>query len=292
MRIGTSLINPASPADVLAAAADAAGRGLDGFWTNQNPGGWDPLTLLAMLDRRPPEIGTAILATYPRHPVTTATEALTVQASIGGGLMLGIGPSHAWYIQDRLGLSYASPLRHTREYLAVLRPLLHGEHVRYRGEFFTVDVGLEVSAPAPALIMAALGPRMLELAREFADGVVSTWVTPEIIAERVAPRLGPDARIVVQVITMLTTDPEQARETIARDFAAVGDLPAYRASLGHAGLAGPADTVVAGDEEAIADALARFRDAGATDLIVSPLVERARTLDVVSSFAPPTITVG
>ncbi|WNV88104.1 TIGR03564 family F420-dependent LLM class oxidoreductase [Umezawaea sp. Da 62-37] len=288
MRIGTGLIDPATPAEVAAAAADAARRGLDSFWTNQSPGGWDPLMLLATLGERPPEIGTAILATYPRHPVTTATEALTVQALTGGALTLGVGPSHAWYIRDQLGIPYTSPLRHTREYLSVLRPLLRGEHVRHAGEFFTVDTELGLTAPAPPLLMSALGPRMLELARELADGVVTTWVTPELIADHVVPRVGPDLRVVVQVITLLTTDPAGAREALSRDLAFVAGMPAYRASLGRAGLSDPADTVVIGDEEAVVDALARFRDAGATDVVVAPLggpADRARTLDLVGAAA-------
>jgi alkanesulfonate monooxygenase SsuD/methylene tetrahydromethanopterin reductase-like flavin-dependent oxidoreductase (luciferase family) len=64
-------------------------------------------------------------------------------------------------------------------------------------------------------------------------------------------------------------------------------MPAYRASLDRAGLSGPADTVVVGDESTIADALARYRDAGATDLVVASLgspEDRARTLDVATAF--------
>ncbi|GAA0930381.1 TIGR03564 family F420-dependent LLM class oxidoreductase [Pseudonocardia zijingensis] len=283
MRIGTSSVGAGSPAEVIAAASDAAQRGLDSFWTNQIPGGWDPLTLLAVLGERPAEIGTAIVATYPRHPVTTATEALTLQAARSGGLVLGIGPSHAWYVQDQLGFPYTSPLRHTREYLTVLRALLHGEHVQHAGEFFTVDTRLDVTAPPPPLLMSALGPRMLDLARELADGVVTTWVTPKMITEQVVPRTADGARVVAGLPTVLTTDPDGAREAIARDFAPVGQMPAYRASFERSGLSGPADTVVAGDEEAIAEAVTRFRDAGVTDLVVLPLgsaEDRARTLDV------------
>ncbi|MEU8355788.1 LLM class flavin-dependent oxidoreductase [Nonomuraea sp. NPDC048882] len=276
------MITPTSPAEVVAAAADAAERGLDSFWTNQNPGGWDPLTLLASLGRRPAEVGTAIVATYPRHPVTTATEALTLQAALGGGLALGVGPSHAWYVQDQLGLPYTSPLRHTREYLTVLRPLLAGEHVRYAGEFFTVDTRLDISAPPPSLLMSALGPRMLEVARDLADGVVVTWITPEMIAKDIAPRTAPGARIVAQAITVLSPDPDAARAGYAERLAAVGQLPAYRASLDRAGLANPADTIVIGDESTITDALKRYADAGVTDLVVTPLNERSRTLDLIA----------
>ncbi|MEV5888277.1 LLM class flavin-dependent oxidoreductase [Nonomuraea fuscirosea] len=281
MHYGTGLINPTSPAEVAAAAADAADRGLDTFWTNQNPGSWDPLTLLASLGRRPAEVGTAILATYPRHPVTTATEALTFQAAAGGGLALGVGPSHAWYVQDQLGLPYTSPLRHTREYLTVLRPLLHGEPVRHAGEFFTVDTRLDITAPAPSLLMSALGPRMLEVAYDLADGVVVTWITPEMIAKHIAPHTAPGARLVAQLITLLSPDADAARAAVAEQLAAIGQMPAYRASLDRAGLANPADTIVIGDETTITDALKRYQDAGVTDLVVSPLNERSRTLDLI-----------
>jgi F420-dependent oxidoreductase-like protein len=279
MHIGTGLINPASPAEVVAAAADATERGLDSFWTNQNPGGWDPLTLLASLGRRPAEIGTAIVATYPRHPVTTATEALTIQAA-GGGLTLGIGPSHAWYVQDQLGLPYISPLRHTREYLTVLRPLLSGQPVRFDGEFFTIDTRLDITAPAPSLLMSALGPRMLELAQDLADGVVAAWATPDMVARHIAPRTAPGARIVAQAVTQLSPAPDRARADFAEQLATVGRMPAYRASLSRAGLSNPADTLVIGDDTTFTDAVKRYQDAGVTDLIVVPLNDRSRTLDL------------
>ncbi|MFI5841800.1 LLM class flavin-dependent oxidoreductase [Catenuloplanes sp. NPDC051500] len=285
MRIGTAQIIAPTPAAVVEAAADAARRGLDSFWTNQMPGGWDPLMLLGLLRERPAEIGTGIVPTFPRHPVTMAAEALTLNAA-GGGLVLGVGTSHAWYVEQQLGIPYTSPLRHTREYLDALRPLLRGEHVRRSGEFVTVDTALETAAgKPPSVLLAALGPKMLALAGELADGVVATWVTPEMVAERLVPSQPEGARIVASLLTVLTTDPDAARERLARDFAMAGESPAYKASLGRAGI-GIADTVVAGDEETIARALDRFRDAGVTDLILMPFggpEDRARTLNIVTA---------
>ncbi|MBB4684187.1 alkanesulfonate monooxygenase SsuD/methylene tetrahydromethanopterin reductase-like flavin-dependent oxidoreductase (luciferase family) [Amycolatopsis jiangsuensis] len=194
-----------------------------------------------------------------------------------------MGPSHAWYIRDQLGLSYTSPLRHTREYLTVLRGLLHGEPVHHDGEFFRVDTHLDVTAPAPTLLLSALGPKMLELAHDLADGVITTWVTPDMISGLIAPHTGPGARLVAAVVTYLAPDADQARAGVTDQLAGVGNLPAYRASLDRAGLAGPADTVVIGDETAISDALKRYQDAGVTDAIVIPLNERDRTLDLAQS---------
>jgi 5,10-methylenetetrahydromethanopterin reductase len=287
MRIGTYLVAPGgSPRELLDTIAADAARGVDSVWTNQMPGGWDPLSLLAAVDPTtgPPELGTAIVPTYPRHPVALATEALTVQALTGGRLTLGVGPSHAWYVTGQLGLPYASPAAYTREYLEVVVPLLHGEHVVHRGTYFTVDTKLDVSAPPPPVLLSALGPRMLRVAGDLTDGTVAVWVRPDIVEDHLVPALPDGARVVVAVLAAVTDDPGAARESVARDYAAVADMPAYRAVLDRAGLRGPADTVVAGTEEEVAKEFARFRDAGVTDLVISalgpvePLLAAARSV--------------
>ncbi|UJW28310.1 LLM class flavin-dependent oxidoreductase [Saccharothrix sp. AJ9571] len=286
MRIGQHIITAgaATVAEFGAHAAEAKARGYDSGWTNQQPGGWDPIAVLAAMPDSPPELGTAIVPTYPRHPVVMATEALTAQALTGGKLTLGIGPSHEWAMTGQFGLPYESPARHTREYLEVLRPLLRGEHVKYAGRFFTVDTRLAISAPEPPVLISALGPRMLEVARELADGTIALWVQPGLIADYLVPRLGEDARVVVMVTVSITTDPDGVRETFARELAIVNELPAYRAILDRGGLSGAADTVIAGNDEEVAAELRRFADAGATDLVVNAIGdprERARALDLV-----------
>lgn len=282
MRIGTHINAAGRIGDVLKDAADA--RGLDSVWTNQLPGGWDPLTALAGMGDGPAELGTAVVPTHPRHPVALATEAVTVQALTGGRLTLGIGPSHEAVITGWFGLPYPAPARHTREYLEVLRPLMAGEHVTYRGEFFTVDTKLEVSVPPPPVLVGALGPRMLAVAREHADGTVAIWVRPEKVADYLVPRMG-DARIAVMPMVVVTNDPDGARDQVAARYGAAAELPAYRAMLDRGGLAGPAEALVTGDEETVLRELRRYREAGATDLIVHPVgsrEERARTPGVLS----------
>ncbi|SEP50188.1 TIGR03564 family F420-dependent LLM class oxidoreductase [Amycolatopsis saalfeldensis] len=286
MRIGTHLAGGGVPLGEL--QDEAAARGLDSLWANQQPGGMDPFGVLLALGDGPAELGTAIVPTYPQHPVVMATSALTVQSLTGGRLTLGIGPSHATFITGQLGLPYASPARHTREYLEVLRPLLRGEHVKYAGDFFTVDaqLAIDVTTPPPVLV-SALGPRMLEVARDLADGTIAVWTRPATVAGYLIPRLAEGARVVAAVMTSVSSDPDGVREAIARDYGIINDLPAYRAMLDRGGLSGPADTVVAGDEATVLRELAEYRDAGVTDLIVTPLGSRAeqgRTLDVVAQL--------
>ncbi|WAL68762.1 TIGR03564 family F420-dependent LLM class oxidoreductase [Amycolatopsis cynarae] len=281
MRIGTHLIAAGDVRQIETDAAATAARGLDSVWTSQQPGGWDPLAVLTGIGDGPGELGTAVVPTYPRHPVALATQALTVQAMTGGRLTLGIGPSHAVAITAQFGIPYRSPARHTREYLEVLRPLLRGEYVQYSGDFFTVDTQLEVNAPEPPVLISALRPRMLEVARDLADGTIAIWIRPETVSGYLVPRLREGQRVAVMVKVAITTDPAAARETVARDFAMVGDLPAYRALLDRGGLSGPADTLIAGSETTVARELERFADAGVTDLIVNPFGtprDRARVL--------------
>ncbi|ACU37883.1 TIGR03564 family F420-dependent LLM class oxidoreductase [Actinosynnema pretiosum subsp. pretiosum] len=277
MRIGTHQAGPPAPGD------RPEDLPVDGVWTNQMPGGWDPLALLAAHGPGALELGTAIVPTYPRHPVALATQALTTQALVGGRLTLGIGPSHAWHVTDQLGLPYTSPAAHTREYLEVLRPLLRGEHVRHGGEHFTVDIRLDQPVEPPPVLLSALGPRMLRVARDLADGVVATWCTPELVEGHLAPALGEGARIVVSAVVVLTDDPDAARAQVEESFGAASRMPAYRALLDRGGLAGVGDTAVVGSEEQVLAQLTRLRDAGATDLVLAvlgPPADRARVHEV------------
>ncbi|MFN7150334.1 MAG: LLM class flavin-dependent oxidoreductase, partial [Microthrixaceae bacterium] len=88
--------------------------------------GLDALTALAVAGASTSriELGTAVVPTYPRHPMMLAGQALTVQAATGDRLALGIGLSHKIVIEDLWGYSYAKPVRHMREYLEALLPLL------------------------------------------------------------------------------------------------------------------------------------------------------------------------
>jgi 5,10-methylenetetrahydromethanopterin reductase len=283
MRIGIHL-NTTGDLASFRSAATAASR-FDSAWTNQAPGGWDPLTVLGALDGGPGELGTAVVPTYPRHPVVMATEALTVQALTGGRFTLGIGPSQEMAMTGWFGIPYVAPARHTREYLEVLRPLMRGEHVKYSGEFFTVDTQLVVSAPEVPVLVAALGPKMLAVAKELSDGTIGLWARPKTVADYLVPRLGDGARVVVGVSVAVTTDPDRTRAEFAEQFAIVNDLPAYRAMLDRGGLSGPADTLIAGDETVVRQEFRRFEEAGATELLVFPFgttEEQARVRDVVA----------
>src|SRR5689334_18761970 len=131
MRIGLLELAGAAPFDeLLARVRRARDAGLDSVFFGQ-VSSWDALMTAALAARETPgiEVGTAVLPTYPRHPLTLAGQALTAQAVAGGRFTLGIGPSHPPIIEGAHGIPYGRPARHAREYLTALRPLLRGEAV-------------------------------------------------------------------------------------------------------------------------------------------------------------------
>src|SRR5688572_24769380 len=120
MRIGIAVDEGLGPVtleqmiDQVRAAADA---GFATAWWAQLFN-WDALTTIAVAGARVPGIslGTAVVPTYPRHPLMLASQALTVQSAVGNRLRLGIGPSHRFLMEDRYGYAFERPARHVREY--------------------------------------------------------------------------------------------------------------------------------------------------------------------------------
>ncbi|MFA1542385.1 LLM class F420-dependent oxidoreductase [Actinomadura monticuli] len=295
MRIGLfAIAGMARLDDLIDEVRRARDAGLDSVFFGHATS-WDALMTAALAGREVPgiEVGTAVVPTFPRHPLALAGQALTAQAMAGGRFTLGIGPSHPQVIEGAHGLSYGRPARHVREYLAALRPLLRGEDVDHHGETLTA-VGA-VDAPgvtAPPVLLSALGPVMLRIAGELADGTVTTWTRADAVADHIVPSITkaaeaagrPAPRVLAGAVVALTTDPDGVRRDLAEQFGPASDFPAYRAILDRQGLSGVHETVIAGDEEAVARELRRFADAGATDLLISPRGDIARILELAASL--------
>ena len=259
---------------LIARAKDLEARGFSSLWM-ANIFGLDAITAQALVGRETEriELGTAVVPTYPRHPVAIAQQTLTTQAACGGRFALGIGLSHKIVIEDMLGFSYDKPARHMREYLEVLTPLLRGEPVKFAGEQYRVNAGLQIPTEPPSLLLAALGDVMLGLAGRFTDGTILWMTGPATIESHIGPKLRgaakqagrPEPRIVAGFPIALTDDPDAARGFVAQNLAMYGQLPSYRAMLDKEGAEGPADIAILGDESVLDAALDRLRDVGVTD---------------------------
>jgi 5,10-methylenetetrahydromethanopterin reductase len=277
----------------------------DGFATAWFPNifGLDAMTVAAIAGRETSriELGTAVVPTYPRHPVTMAQQALSTQAATKGRFALGIGLSHQIVIEGMLGLSFAKPYSHMKEYLAVLAPLIRSGSVSYHGSEFRVAANVSVAGgTACAILLAALAPRMLALAGSEGDGTI-TWMTGlKTLREHTVPRLSeaaanagrPAPRVAVGLPIAATTQVAEAKATAGRLFQVYGALPSYRAMLDREGVEGPADVALLGDEDALGEQLQRLADTGATDFMAAPYAvgadragSMARTRAFLRSFA-------
>lgn len=262
---------------VLASAHEAADQGFPSYWLPQ-VFGLDALTTIAVIGREVPgiELGTAVVPTYPRHPAMLAAQALTAQAACGGRrLVLGIGLSHQVVIEGMFGMSFDKPVRHMREYLEILMPIVRGDSVSFTGETLTFNGAVQIpdAEPYPVLV-AALGPQLLGLAGALADGTV-TWMTgPATLESHTIPTITkaaeqaarPAPRIAVGLPVCVTDDPDGARERAARAFSIYDTLPSYKAMLEREGVGGPADVAIVGDEATVTAGIERLADIGVTDL--------------------------
>ena len=226
------------------------------------------------------ELGTAVVPTYPRHPMVLAGQALTASAASGGRLTLGIGLSHQLVIEGMWGYSFDKPVRHMREYLA--RPGARCARARAcrsraRPSPPTAGSGSTGASPVPVLV-AALGPAMLKLAAERTAGTI-TWMTgPKTLADHTVPTLlkAAEPRPAParcgwsrRCPSPSPSDVDGARERAARVFSVYNQLPSYRAMLDREGAEGPADVALIGSEAEVRAGVERLRSAGVTDFVAS-----------------------
>ena len=256
-----------------AVAAEQAG--FDSVWLPQ-VGTIDALMVLALAGRSTSriELGTAVVPTYPRHPTVMAAQALTVQDATDNRLALGVGLSHRFMIENSLGLDYSRPIPHTRDYLSILNGLLGGERVIHKGTEYQVNAQVSVEgAKVPPVLVAALGPAMLRLCGQLADGTITWMGGIEYLRDIAIPTMSTAAeaagraapRFVAMVPVLLADNPDDGRATINEAFRMYGQIPSYRATLDRGGAAMPADVAVVGNAAAIAQGIRAYAEIGVTD---------------------------
>jgi F420-dependent oxidoreductase-like protein len=269
MRIGLTGGAPG----VARTVADAQRAESEGFAAYALPG--DSTATLALIGAQTESIRllTAVVPIFGIHPSVLANQALMAQDASGGRFMLGIGLSHPSVIEERLGISFDRPGSRMAEYLEILAPLLRGDAADLDGEFYTYH---GEARPGPAesvpLGVAALGPRMLRMAGEQAQGTILWMANARAVEAHVAPRIRRaaeaaghgEAEIIAGLPVALTNDAAAAREQAAQQFAMYGTLPSYRAILDHGEVEGPGDAALVGNEAELDAELDRLEAAGVT----------------------------
>lgn len=253
---------PSLPPERLPGIARAVDEHLDELWVWEDcfaeSGLATAVAALAMTERM--RVGVGLMPTPLRNVAITAMEVATIARLYPGRFLPGIGHGiQEW--MGQVGARPASPLTLLREYADVLRRLLDGEEVTTDGRYVRLDkVALAWPPDDVPLFIGAQGPKTLDVAGEYGDGVILTWVDDEgfrtardtvLDARRRSDPQTEPPRIVCSLIT--ATGPE-AQERAERELQLWGRTPA------------PGLTA-AGTPEQIADAI-RTREAQGADRIV------------------------
>jgi probable F420-dependent oxidoreductase len=217
--------------------------------------------ILAGTERLQVALGVANI--YSRDPVTMVGAQYGLNEQWDGRFLLGLGASHAFIVEGMRGHTYGKPLARMRAYREAM------DAITYAGP---------PPAEKPPTVIAALGPKMLELARTHADGAHPFATTPEHTATA-REILGPGKLLLVEQKIMLEADPARARAVGRGLVTGLATMPNYRNSLlrmgftaadfGDGGSDRAADALLAwGDEAEIRQRLQEHWDAGADQVAV------------------------
>jgi F420-dependent oxidoreductase-like protein len=287
--------------------------------------GRDSLTVLAAYANvtESIQLGTGVLPIHSRTPAATAQQAVTIDEIAGGRLTLGLGVSHQVTVENWYGSKIEKPVSEMRDYVAVLRAIFAGEDPPESERFSTRFhfLGLEPRADLP-IYVAALSPKMLELAGEVADGVILWLCNPDYIRDVVVPHVREGRRkagnrldgfdIVAAVPTAVTDEVDGARATLRADLSPYFLLPFYRKMIERSGYeadvklfdeamekgdASAATIAISdgflenlaaiGPPDIAAAAVERYRDAGATSPCIGaiPGTDFTTALDALAELA-------
>jgi probable F420-dependent oxidoreductase len=227
-------------------AAEIEELGYGAIWV-PDAVGRDPLVHATLLlgGTRRIAVGTGIAQIWGRDPMTMNAGWKTVSEAFPGRFVLGLGVSHQPMVEGLRGQTYVRPLTAMREYLDRMDAALY--------------LAAEPPEP-PRRVLAALGPKMLRLAAERADGAHPYNVPPEHTAQA-REILGPQKLLAPEQAVLLETDPAEARRIGRKHVATYLDLPNYMNNLRRFGITD--DDIADGGSERLVDTLVAWGDADA-----------------------------
>ena len=219
------------------------------------------------------KVGTSVVPLYGRHPIGLAQLARTAQSALGGRFTLGIGAASRQAVKASMGLPWDRPLGFTRDFIDGLQPLLAGAQADVDGTQLTTHSQLNITAADTPILLAALGPRMLDLAGRRVQGTTVGQCGPRTIASYVAPTIRaaaeeagrPEPRVMA-LIRICVTDDHAGALALARETAQrYRQVPSYAAVQDMEGLDDPAELHLIGTWERVLDGLGAYAAAGVTD---------------------------
>jgi probable F420-dependent oxidoreductase len=298
-------------AEFPAIAREAESRGYRTAWVGEASGA-EAIVLSTLIATHTATIGIAngVIPVQTRTPIVYGQAAATLAHLAPGRFALGLGLSSEIIVGQWHGLPFTPSIQQMREAVQIIRTAAAGERVNFEGKFYRLkNFRLAIPAPPtpPRIYLAALGPRMCELAGEVADGVLLNWIPPSAVGAslahveagaRRAGRRPADVDVAVYVRTCVTDERGTVREALARDITGYAIVSVYArffeecgygpevAAVNAAWKAGDRAAAVKGISERVLDGLGAV---GPADHCREQLAAFARTgvTPVVLPFAPP-----
>lgn len=270
--------------DVVAQARQAHAVGVRQIYVAQQFQ-YDAIALAAIVGAAVPglAVGTSVVPLNPRHPLIVASLAQTAQAATHGNFTLGLGLGAHELERQAFGIPAANTVTRLREHLTVLRAVFDDGRVDFTGSQLVASpsewpVRLPGGTPVPVLV-AAMGPKALQVSGELADGTIPYLAGPRAIAEYIVPTIEkaaadagrPKPRVVAMVPALVTEDVCAGRAAAADELAFYDTIPSYQKILAREGVAGAAELAVVGSHDDVLRGLAAYRAAGATEVVISPM---------------------
>jgi F420-dependent oxidoreductase-like protein len=269
--------------DVVSQARRAYELGVRQVWLAQQFD-HDAIALAGLVGAAVPGlgVGTSVVPINPRHPLIVASLAQTAQAAAHGNFSLGLGLGAHEPERLAFGSLWPNTIGRLREHLAVLRSIFDTGAVDFSGDEISARPGWPVrvagGTPVPVYV-AAMGPKALRVTGELADGTLPYLAGPRTIAEFIEPTIAkaaadagrPKPRIIAAVPVLVSDDVDAARNFAAEQLSFYVTIPSYQKVIAREGVPSAVDLAGIGSAESVTRRLRSYLDAGATDVVLSPL---------------------
>ena len=264
--------------------------GVGAAWLTSGGGGGEAIAILAATAAKTDDIrlGTSIVQTWSRHPVTLAQQVQVIDSLAPGRFRLGVGPSHQAPMESAFGADFRAPIGHLREYLHILRALMHTGAVEFEGRWYSANTSLPTTVDVP-IMASALRPGAFETCGELSDGAIS-WVCPHFyLRDTALPALHkgaesagrPSPPLIAHAPVCVTDDLDAARNGVRARLGYFPSIPFYANMFAESGFPGSPDSgwtnemldqvLIAGDEDAVAERIRTVIEWGATEILATPI---------------------
>ena len=276
--------------DVLERITRLESLRIDAAWVSDGQIEFDALSLLAAAAERTEHIalGTGIVRTWPRHPIVTVQQSLTLAKLAPGRTRLGVGPAHRDSMEEEFGFDFKAPLTNLREYLQITRALLHEGKVDFDGRHYHAHSSSMDTASDVPVMASALRPASFKTCGALADGAIS-WMCPaQYLREVALPAIREGAAdahraappLVAHVPVCVHDDLDAARSAAIEQSGYYPQSTFYAQMFAAAGFPEAIESgawsdrmldavLVAGPEDQVAARINEFFEWGAAEVLVS-----------------------